>query len=292
VERAPLVGAGKKREVDVTIQSVTSSEVQYGSPSANTCQGDSGGPGFLNVGGQDVVASVTSWGYKGCTDTSGASRVDTESSWISNFIAQRDIPIPPTVSIVEPTAGAVVRPGFPVEVNATDNTRVDRIEVWINGEKATEIPTTSPPYVVSTPVVVEQGAASVEVRAFDNRGDQAAATVDVTVDSSCQTAADCGAEGYECVDGTCIPPGATGTACGSNEDCLTGMCGTIGDESYCTEACTSDDTCPSGTECNGDGYCWPGSDGGGCSVSGSPAAPLWALALLLLVSVRRRRRRS
>src|SRR4029079_13131558 len=137
------VGAGKKREVNVTIQNGTSTEVQYGSANANTCQGDSGGPGFLQVGGQEVVASVTSWGFEGCTDTSGASRVDTESSWIAGFITQRDVPIPPTVSVVEPASGAVVRPGFAVQVNATDNTRVDKIEVYINGELATEIPTTS-----------------------------------------------------------------------------------------------------------------------------------------------------
>src|SRR6185503_7803175 len=146
----------------------------------------------------------------------------------------------------------------------------------------------SPPYVVSTPVVVDEGPASVEVRAYDNRGDMAAASVDVTVDSTCQTAADCG-DGYACTDGTCVPPGATGTTSDSNEDCLNGMCGTIGDESLCTEQCTSDDTCPNGTSCNDDGYCWPAGDGGGCSVADSSAAPLWLLAVLLLVTRRRRR---
>jgi len=280
-------GAGAKREVDVTIQNVTSSEVRYGGPSANTCQGDSGGPGFLQVGGQDVVASVTSWGFEGCTSTSGATRVDTMASWIANFISTRDIATPPEVSFIEPQAGAVVRPGFPVQVNATDNTRVDRLEVWINGSMVAEIPTTSPPFVVSTPVV-DDGPATVEVRAYDNRGDQASASVDVTVDASCQTAADCG-DDYDCEDGTCIPHGATGDTCESNQDCLNGQCGTIGDESYCTEQCTSSDTCPDGTECNGDGYCWPSSDGGGCSVAHTSGSALWLFALGLLLVLRRRR---
>lgn len=283
------IGAGKKREVDVNIQAVGSRLIYYGSSTGNTCQGDSGGPGFMTIGGSEVVATVTSWGTIGCTAESGAGRVDTAADWIASFISTRDLPSPPTVSVVEPADGATVRPGFPVQVNATDNTRIDKLEVYINGELATEIPTSSAPYVVSTPVVVDQGPASVEVRAYDNRGDMAAASVSVTVDSSCEAAADCG-EGYQCNDGTCVPPGATGTTCTSNEDCLNGLCGTIDDESYCTEQCTSDDTCPAGTSCNGDGYCWPGSDGGGCSASGSPAAPLWALALLLLVVIRRRRR--
>jgi MYXO-CTERM domain-containing protein len=134
---------------------------------------------------------------------------------------------------------------------------------------------------------MDVGPVTVEVRAFDNRGDQATASVDVTINGSCETAADCG-DDYDCEDGTCSPHGATGDTCESNEDCLNGTCGTIGDESYCTEACTSADSCPDGTSCNGDGYCWPSDDGGGCSVGGTTAAPLWALALLLLV-IRRRR---
>jgi len=280
-------GAGKKREVDASIQSVGSQIINYGSSNGNTCQGDSGGPGFLTIGGQEVVATVTSWGIEGCTSQSGAGRVDRAADWIASFITSRDLPSPPTVAVVEPAEGAVVRPGFAVQVNATDNTRIDKIEVYIDGELATEIPTSSSPYVVSTPVV-DEGPAAVEVRAYDNRGDMAAASVNVTVDASCQEAADCG-DGYDCKDGTCVPPGATGTTCESNEDCLNGTCGTIDDESYCTEQCTSDDTCPSGTECNGDGYCWPSSGGGGCNVSGTSAAPLWLLALFLLV-IRRRRR--
>ena len=280
-------GAGAKREVDVQIQNVTASELNYGSPNANTCQGDSGGPGFLREGGIDTVASVTSWGFEGCTSTSGASRVDTDAGWIADFISSRDIPIPPEVSFIEPQPGAEVRPGFRVQVNASDNTRVDRLEVWINGTMVTEIPTEVPPYIVSTPVV-DDGPATVEVRAFDNRGDQASASVDVTINGSCETAEECG-DDYDCENGTCVPHGATGDSCESNEDCLNGTCGTIGEESYCTEACTSSDSCPDGTSCNGDGYCWPSDDGGGCNVSGSSSAPLWLLALLLLV-IRRRRR--
>lgn len=282
------VGAGKKREVEVSIQQVTDWLVNYGSPSGNTCQGDSGGPGFLVIDGREVVSSVTSWGVDGCTGESGAGRVDRAANWIGNFIATRDIPIPPEVSFIEPAAGATVRPGFRVNVNASDNTRVDRIELWIDGAMTSEIPTAAPPYAVATPVL-EDGPHAVEVRAFDNRGDQATASIDVTVDSSCQTAADCG-DDYDCEDGTCIPHGVTGDTCEANEDCLNGTCGTIGEESYCTESCTSSDSCPDGTECIDEGYCWPSDDsGGGCSASGTSAAPIWVLALLLLV-IRRRRK--
>ncbi|HEU5061162.1 MAG TPA: trypsin-like serine protease, partial [Kofleriaceae bacterium] len=279
-------GAGAKREVDVTIQNVTTSEVQYGSASGNTCQGDSGGPGFLMIGGQPVVASVTSWGYEGCTSTSGASRVDTDSELVASFIGSRDIPVPPEVTFLEPQAGATVRPGFRVNVNATDNTRVDKIELWLDGAMVADIPTTVP-YAAFTPVV-DDGPHSVEVRAFDNRGDQATASIDVTVDSSCQTAEDCGAD-YDCEDGTCVPHGVVGDTCEGNDDCLNGMCGTIGQESHCTQACGPDAaSCPDGTECLDEGYCWPSEDGGGCNVSGTTAAPLWLLAVVLIV-IRRRR---
>ena len=283
-------GGGGKREVDVTIQDVTGSEVQYGSASANTCQGDSGGPGFLTVGGQPVVASVTSWGFEGCTSTSGATRVDTDADIIANFVATRDLAVPPEVAFLEPEAGATVRPGFRVNVNATDNTRVDTIELWLDGAMVAEIPTAEPPYAVFAPVV-DDGPHAVEVRAFDNRGEQATASIDVTVDSTCQAAEECG-DNYDCEDGTCVPHGVTGDTCEGNDDCLNGTCGTIGDESYCTQMCGAESAaCPDGTECTDEGYCWPsGDDGGGCSIGGtSAAAPLWLLALMFLV-IRRRRR--
>ena len=283
-------GAGAKREVDVTIQAVLNDEVQYGSASANTCQGDSGGPGFLEEGGRPVVASVTSWGFEGCTSTSGASRVDANAEFITTFIESRDIPIPPEIAFLEPQAGATVRPGFRVNVNPTDNTRVDKVELWMDGAMVGEIPTDAPPYALFTPVV-DDGPHSVEVRAFDNRGDQATASVDVTVDSSCQSAEDCG-DDYDCEDGTCVPHGVTGDTCESNEDCLNGTCGTMGEDSFCTQMCGGESAaCPDGTACTDQGYCWPsGDDGGGCSVSGNgTAAPLWMLALMLFV-IRRRRR--
>ncbi len=282
-------GAGAKREVDVTIQVVDTSELRYGSPGGNTCQGDSGGPGFLQVGGKEVVATVTSWGIQGCTSTSGASRVDTLSDWIATFIETRDVAVPPEVAFLEPEAGATVRPGFRVNVNATDNTRVDKIELWLDGAMVAEIPTAEPPYAVFAPVV-DDGPHAVEVRAFDNRGEEASASIDVTVDSTCQAAEDCG-DNYDCEDGTCVPHGATGDTCEGNEDCLNGTCGTIGDESYCTQMCGGESAaCPDGTECTDEGYCWPSGDGGGgCNASGSTASPLWLLALMLFV-IRRRRR--
>ena len=48
------------------------------------------------------------------------------------------MPIPPTVAVVSPADGDTVQPGFAVRVDATDNTRVERLELWLDGEMAAD----------------------------------------------------------------------------------------------------------------------------------------------------------
>jgi MYXO-CTERM domain-containing protein len=280
----PGSGSGTKREVTVAIEDYDEWVAFYGESSdGNTCQGDSGGPGFLTIGGQETVATVTSYGQFGCGGGSGAGRVDRVADWIGDYIATNDVPIPPTVSFVSPEPGAVVQPGFPVNVDAQDNTRIERIELWANGAKLVDVPTQVPPYIVSTPTTLPDGPVTLEARAYDNRGDEATATLLVNV----------------CTSGDCDDiDGSLGSACSVNTDCIDGLCGTIGDETLCTAACAGEDACPDDFECLGadeatgaTGYCWPAEGGGGCGcrTGDGGVAGVPGLLLLALLAVRRRR---
>ncbi len=277
----PGSGSGTKREVTVTLDDYNDWVVFYGNnDNGNTCQGDSGGPGFLEIGGEQVVASVTSYGIEGCEGNSGAGRVDVAADWIADYIAANDIPIPPEVSFESPAAGASVPSGFPVNVNATDNTRIERIEIWTGGAKLVDVPTELPPYIVSTPPLPD-GPTTLEARAYDNRGDMATATLLVNV----------------CSDGDCDAiDGGLGSPCATNTDCLDGLCGTIGDESLCTAPCADESTCPDdgfeckGAEDTGAGYCWPTDDGGGCGCRATDGASGGGALLLVLAFAFRRRR--
>jgi hypothetical protein len=262
--------------------------VYYGNASANTCQGDSGGPGFFQVGGKEVVGTVTSWGELGCLGESGGGRVDRAASWIQSFISTRDIPIPPSVAFASPTDGEKVLPGFPVHVDASDNTRIEALDLYVNGTMAASFPLAVAPYIIDSPDLPD-GPATLEVRATDNRGDTTIATVQVTIDSTCGTADDC-PSGYSCKSNACVPSeGATGQACPGNEDCVGGLCGTIDNQSLCTEQCTAAATCPDGFDCLPSGYCWPQDSGGGCAIA--PRSSSSVLALLFLAFLARRRRR-
>ena len=56
-----------------------------------TCYGDSGGPYFMNMGGQERVFAVTSWGVSPCgTPPQGGTRTDLVASWIQQYVDQID----------------------------------------------------------------------------------------------------------------------------------------------------------------------------------------------------------
>jgi hypothetical protein len=65
------------------------------------------------------------------------------------------------------------------------------------------------------------------------------------------------------VDAGCptVGPGQFGAACSDDCACASGVCFMFGDGTHaCTLKCTSNDTCPSGSQgkkCNGQGYCRP-----------------------------------
>jgi MYXO-CTERM domain-containing protein len=74
-----------RRYVDKTIGKVDPYFVEYASAGVSgTCQGDSGGPGLVKVNGQEMVASVTSYGDQSCNQLGASART---SAVYTNFIA-------------------------------------------------------------------------------------------------------------------------------------------------------------------------------------------------------------
>lgn len=127
-----------------------------------------------------------------------------------------------------------------------------------------------------------------------------------TVDADCPTCDtdDQCEDGDTCQNGYCAPapfsPGGLGSACTTNDECLSGLCLDIGeDEKLCSVTCALDgDTCPADFAClefvgEAEGRCWPGAestdDGGGCCSGGNPLGLAGGLGLLLLALRRRRR---
>ncbi len=217
--------------------------------------------------------------------------------------------IPPTVSITSPASGATVTAGFTVDVSASDDQGVVRVELYMGGQLVGT--DTTAPYSFTTPTNVANGQINIQARAYDD-SDVATDAISVTVTGGggggggeCDDDNPC-AGGFHCDGGTCVPDdfpeGATGSPCESGDDCISGLCLVAGDEGYCTEVCEDDDGCPAGTECTptsgAESVCWPSADsendvGGGCSVSdgrNGAGAVAWLLAVFGLVAIHRRRR--
>jgi MYXO-CTERM domain-containing protein len=125
---------------------------------------------------------------------------------------------------------------------------------------------------------------------------------------SCSTTIPCPA-GQTCNNGMCVSdqpggntmpqPGDLGASCQTQSECMSGLCGRLDGQSFCTKPCSVNDptSCPSTMECTAagsDAYCTPKAGGGGgassCSVAGSgeSSASLAVLLLFALAVVRRR----
>ncbi|NBQ69744.1 MAG: peptidase S8 [Nitrosomonadaceae bacterium] len=92
----------------------------------------------------------------------------------------------PATSIIDPLGGATVSGLIPVDVDATDNVGVARVELWINN---TNIATdTSAPFAFSWDTTgAANGTAKVEARAYDTTGNLSTASISVNVGNSIAT---------------------------------------------------------------------------------------------------------
>jgi len=201
-------------------------------------------------------------------------------------------PTPPIVRIKSPSDGKTVQPHFNVTVDATDDTAIDRVELYIDGTLAGM--TSTAPYVIAAPDL-DEGPHTVEARAYDVQETPASAMISVDLGPPCTAAAGCESTDV-CVMGQCIPgPGAAGglgDRCTENGDCLSMQCTPVTGAMYCSATCdpSTSGTCPHDFQCvaNGDsGVCLPG--GGGCCDAGaSPGGPALLAALIAFVLRRRR----
>ena len=86
---------------------------------------------------------------------------------------------PPTVAITSPSNGATVAPGFAVDVNASDNVAVTKVELYVDGTLVNTL--TSAPYAFTTASSMASGSHTIETRAYDATN-MSSSSVNVTVD--------------------------------------------------------------------------------------------------------------
>lgn len=88
--------------------------------------------------------------------------------------------LPPTVSIVSPEDGAVVAPGFPIDVVASDDREVSSVRLQIDGDDVDS--DLDEPWAFVAPLDLADGPHEILVRAIDNEG--AAGVDSITVTTS------------------------------------------------------------------------------------------------------------
>ena len=129
---------------------------------------------------------------------------------------------PPTVHITSPANNATVDPGFEIDVDATDDQAVSKVEIAIDGTKVATL--TASPYTFTTDASIAAGSHTITATAYDSVN-SAQDSVMVIVAAACP--ATCPA-GQTCQDGTCQPdPNGSNGSNGSNADNggNTGGCG-------------------------------------------------------------------
>lgn len=107
---------------------------------------------------------------------------------------------PPTVSIVAPADGATVMPGFTVDVDASDDKGVVRVDLAVDGTVVGSA--TAAPYTFTTDPALT-GSHTLTATAYDVFN-EASDSVTVNVQTGCTGDDQCG-EGETCNAGTCEP---------------------------------------------------------------------------------------
>jgi len=128
-----------------------------------------------------VFSTALDIGLAGKDDRAGWGVVDASAAVLKAAQAVASDSTPPTVAITSPASGTRVSGLVPINVNATDNTSVARVELYVNG--ALYGSDSSTPFAFSwdtTPLA--DGAVGILARAFDSAGNVGASTtINLTV---------------------------------------------------------------------------------------------------------------
>ncbi|MGC4123235.1 MAG: trypsin-like serine protease [Myxococcales bacterium] len=157
------------------------------------CRGDSGSPAFVRDGDVDVLVGVSSGGVSPCewSDT-WHTRVDRFASWIADRAAGDVVPAElgagpglgatevdvtrPFVHVTMPKPDAELDAGtVVVKALATDDTGIERVELWIDGElRETKVAPAGPYSFVTR---LGPGRHQLRVWAYDHAGNASQRTV-------------------------------------------------------------------------------------------------------------------
>jgi hypothetical protein len=235
------------------------------------------------------------------------------------FGAGSAAPSKPTVSITAPAENAQIS-DLSVFTAAVGGPRgVFKIELYLNGWLwgTTDLPDHIGPgqqfpltqMTIDPPNNFPDGKYDVEIRAYDDLGSMASATVHVVKGTACANESTC-LKGQTCSDGKCAwpaPTGQLGDACTYDQECVgpntyDGKCQSdTSGTSMCTVGCFAppNDLCPDGFSClitnqsDQSGVCWTkAAESGCCSTQrgDAPVAPVVIGGLFVGVVVLRRRR--
>jgi MYXO-CTERM domain-containing protein len=281
-------GSGFKRIASNTVARRSSKTLTYrfaGGDVGNLCFGDSGGPTFAIINGQEVQVGIHSYIRGTCGQEGNDMRVDAYLEWIKTNsggdVLEGGHPdkLAPEVSITSPVATDELYPKVTVEISATDDTAVAKVELRVDGklvgsaEKA--------PYRFE--LELQPGDRVLEASAVDAAGNSGKASLSVTINE----------------------PKVFGELCAAATQCGSDLCASHPqvENSFCTQACdAASNPCPEGASCQDAGgtfVCGPPASllpqSGGCAVAsddgnaGLTATGLTVLLLLGLALISRRR---
>lgn len=215
--------------------------------------------------------------------TCGRGEQDAKKVLSDNLGAGPGDTVFPKVWFVRPGNGAVLPADFTFEVDATDDLRIARVRLFLDGKQLVE--RKRAPYVASVRGAAD-GEHTLKAEVADFKPNTVTTEVKVRVDKGCIEA------------GTCFSgPGGAGSRCTSGSDCLSGICAKKGDVGSCSEVCAKkEDLCPDDTTCQQSEGRWLclsgdpasskldfGEEEGGCSLGDESNPPLSVPLVLLLV---------
>jgi len=281
-------GAGTQREIEYTIDGVTAEHLLVGTMTQNTCQGDSGGPTFAKIDGNWVVLSVTSFGTFNCQGQSNLARTDvyaedflleTMAAWYGPCAQDQSCNDSGECQFIDPDCDICGYDGF----CGTDCETVD-LDCALGGLAGDAC---EDKYDCESRVCI--------TAPDDDRAKYCSEACDPAQLASEQCdipLSTCGkSDGGDYCQYSGPTPGTQGAACTDGGECLSSLCDPK--NAICVEPCSSNSDCSDDFECRSIGgtkVCTVPGDGGCNAGSSSESLGFFALALLGLVGLRRRRR--